>query len=90
MKLKEWIPDSRETEAERELMTAAAFQDLKDADPGDHTVFVGQDTLIYAVVDFDRSIHIYETQIRSSNQDFREQKEEGAEFAFPQKTRYVS
>lgn len=73
-KLKEWVPSERETEEDRQFLVSALYKELESAEPGDHTVYVGLDTLVYGTVGDDRQIHIFETQIRTSTEDFEEQQ----------------
>lgn len=78
--LKKWVPTSTDSEEERTMMVDACIKELGSSEPGDHTVYVGQDTLVYGIVDFQGNHHIYETKITASNQDYLEQKKEGAEY----------
>ncbi|MBA3354250.1 MAG: hypothetical protein H0U23_17805 [Blastocatellia bacterium] len=89
--LKKWKPEVLDTAEERSIMVEACTKELSTSSPGDHSVYVGQDTLIYGVVDSDGKTHVYETKILSSNQDYRDQKDEGAAYVLTQNSGgYVS
>lgn len=76
-KLKTWEPEHRENQEERETMIDSVFAELIDGQPGDHSVYVGGDTFVYGTVDAEGFIHVYESQIRSSTETYRDQQDEG-------------
>jgi hypothetical protein len=77
MTLKKWVPEYRATDEERSILIDGVYIELEGAEPGDHTVLVGGDVLIYGVVDGDGRINIYETSIVASTENHLEQQEDG-------------
>lgn len=77
--MKPWAPRSTDTQEERDLMTKAVIQEINrfGASFGDHTVYVGQDTLVYGTLGDDGTMHIYECKILAATIDAEEQQIEG-------------
>ncbi len=74
---KTWQPMYRDTPAERQMYVRSVIQELTGRPAGDHSVYVAGDTLVYGTVDVLGDIHIFETEIRASNQDASEMAMDG-------------
>lgn len=69
VKMKPWVFEDPATDEELDIMVSGIAEELGDATPGDHAVYVMSDTLVYGTVEQDGSVHIYQTKIETSNQD---------------------
>ncbi len=77
LKMKDWHPTAKETSEERQIMVGGIFEELRDADPGDYSVYVGGDTLVFGTVDSYGRVHLYETRILRASEHCEKTIEEG-------------
>ncbi len=76
--LKNWEPEYTVSEPERATMVASVLAELANGQPGDHTVLVGGDILVFGEVDISGSVHLYEARILRSSENHEDQQFEGA------------
>lgn len=62
-----WVPEAINTKEENDLMIKGVLEDLKGLEPGANSVLVGGDTLVFASIDDNGDICLYEAQIRRAS-----------------------
>jgi len=76
--LKKWVPEYELSETDRQTVVGSVIQELTGGQPGDHTVLIGGDIMVFGEVDVTGFIHVYETKILRSTEDHEDQQFEGA------------
>lgn len=76
--LKNWEPEYTVSDGERATLVNAVVTELTAGQPGDHTVLIGGDLLVFGEVDVTGFIHVYETKILRSTENHEDQQFEGA------------
>jgi hypothetical protein len=64
VEMRQWVPEAVNTAMENETLIQGIVNDLKGAEPGQYAVSVGGDTLIFASIDDESRLCLYECTIR--------------------------
>lgn len=89
--MKGWVPEAINTAEENDTLITGLVKDLAGTEPGQYAVSIGGDTLVFACVDFNGKVDIYECTIRRVSENvLEEERPEGAVAARPTATQYLA
>lgn len=67
IEMRQWVPEAINTPEENEILIRGAAKELLLEDPGQNTILIGGDTLVFAAKEGNGDIAVYECTIRRAS-----------------------